>query len=92
MLPLFKYQLIGDFFKIITWLISFIMVAKSMTKLYIFTEILFTFIYLTISYILFKKNGILGLSIAYMINYILFLFYLLYVFRDLLFKKGKNRF
>ena len=90
MLPLFKYQLIGDFFKIISWLISFIMVAKSMTKLYIITEILFTFLYLILSYFLFKKNGIIGLSVAYMINYILFLFYILYIFREIIFNNLKK--
>lgn len=84
---LFKFQLIGDFFKIISWLFAFIMVAKSMTKLYIITEILFSSTYLIISYFLFKNNGILGLSIAYMLNYILYLLYLLFIFRRFFFKK-----
>ena len=32
--------IIGDFFKIMSWLLAFVMVAKSMTKMYIITEII----------------------------------------------------
>ena len=42
MAELFLYQLIGDVIKIAAWLLGFIMVAKAMTKLSIFGEILFT--------------------------------------------------
>ena len=41
MKPLFTFQLLGDFFKIGSWLLAFLMIAKAMTKVFIFTEILF---------------------------------------------------
>ncbi|MEQ1554695.1 MAG: O-antigen translocase, partial [Ferruginibacter sp.] len=39
---LFLFQLIGDVFKIGSWLLGYIMIAKAMTKTYIITEILFS--------------------------------------------------
>ncbi|WP_290386764.1 O-antigen translocase, partial [uncultured Muribaculum sp.] len=45
MTQLFIWQMAGDFFKICSWLLAFLMVAKSMTKAYISTEIIFTLSY-----------------------------------------------
>ena len=45
MIDFFLWQLIGDFFKIMSWILAFIMVAKSMTKLYIITEIIFSLLF-----------------------------------------------
>ncbi len=46
MTQLFIWQMAGDFFKICSWLLAFLMVAKSMTKAYISTEIIFTLSYI----------------------------------------------
>ena len=42
MKELFFWQMLGDFFKILSWILAFVMVAKSMTKIYIITEIGFS--------------------------------------------------
>ena len=70
---MFPYQLVGDFFKIMAWVLSFIMVAKSKTKLYIITELVFSGMFVTLSMIWIKKMGLIGASFAYMINYILYI-------------------
>jgi PST family polysaccharide transporter len=81
MSTLFKFQLIGDFFKIISWLIAYIMIAKSLTRIYVFTEILFSISYVLMSIFFFNQNGLLGLSFAYMLNYLFYFLYLLIFFK-----------
>lgn len=86
---LFIWQLLGDFFKISSWLLSFLMVAKAKTKLFIITEIVFAIIYLVLGFSLVSINGIVGLTQAYMINYILYTLTMLVAFRHILLaKKG----
>lgn len=41
MKPLFTWQIIGDVFKIASWLLAYIMVAKNLTHMFIITEIIF---------------------------------------------------
>ena len=83
---MFPYQLVGDFFKIMAWVLSFIMVAKSKTKLYIITELVFSGIFVSLSMIWIKKMGLIGASFAYMINYILYFIGMLVVFNKLFLK------
>lgn len=91
MSELFLFQLLGDFFKMAAWILAFLMVAKSMTIIFIITEIVFTLTYVLLSYIcisLFKLNGI---TIAFAINYFLYLIVMIIVFRKLLFNnKDEN--
>lgn len=72
MQSLFIWQLLGDFFKICSWLLAFLMVAKAMAKAFITTEIVFTLIYIAIGFLLIHLNGIVGLCQAYLANYILY--------------------
>jgi PST family polysaccharide transporter len=72
MIPLFKYQLLGDFFKIGSWLVAYIMVAKALTKSYIFTEILFSVTYVILSFIMINKYGLIGATYAFCANYALY--------------------
>ena len=81
---LFPWQLVGDFFKMSSWLLSFIMVAKARTKLFITTEICFTATYLLMAFILLRANGIVGLTQGYLMNYILYLIAMIYFFRDII--------
>jgi len=80
MKELFLWQLIGDFFKIMSWLLAFVMVAKSMTKLYIITEILFAISLVLLSYYFINRSGILGSTQSYCINYFLYFIVMLGVF------------
>lgn len=72
MLPLFKYQLLGDFFKIGSWLLAFLMLAKAMTKTFIITEILFSVSFVILSYLFINKFGIIGATYAFAANYLLY--------------------
>ena len=75
MVRLFKWQLLGDFFKISSWLIAFLMQAKAMTKTFCITEIIFSIFYIGMSYFLtsYLGFGIEGIVIGYLINYIVYM-------------------
>ena len=86
MTQLFIWHMAGDFFKICSWLLAFLMVAKSMTKAYISTEIIFTLSYILLGYTFIRLDGIVGLCQAYLTNYVLYLVVLTFMFRKLLFR------
>ncbi|HGC2885645.1 TPA: O-antigen translocase, partial [Escherichia coli] len=55
---LFKIQLIGDVIKVISWVYAYPMIAKKSTKLFVFTEIVFTITLVLLSYFFIKKYGV----------------------------------
>jgi PST family polysaccharide transporter len=69
MLPLFKYQLLGDFMKIGSWLLGFIILSRALTKTFILTEISFGASFVILSYWLMEKFGLIGTTYAFCINY-----------------------
>ena len=81
MKKLFKWQLLGDFFKISSWLIAFLMQAKAMIKTFCITEIAFSILYLMLGYYFSKSFnfGIEGISIGYLLMYVLY-FAVMYFF------------
>ena len=85
---LFLFQLVGDFFKMAAWILAFLMLAKSMTKIFIITEIGFTLLYLLLCYWCVNHFGLKGMSIAFAINYFIYFITMGIIFRRLLFKKA----
>ncbi len=69
MIPLFTFQLLGDFFKIGSWLMGFILIAKADVKLVVITEVVFAASLVVMSFFLMEKFGILGATYAFCINY-----------------------
>jgi PST family polysaccharide transporter len=86
MRELFPFQILGDFFKIASWLLSFLMIAKAKGKMYIVTEILFSVSYLVFSLWFISKNGVIGITYAYSLNNFLYFLVFVYLFRDIVFK------
>ena len=72
MIPLFKYQLIGDFLKIGSWLLGFIMLSKALTKTFIISEIIFSSSFVILSYIFMDRYGVIGATYAFCVNYALY--------------------
>lgn len=70
---LFAWQLAGDFFKICSWILSYLMVAKAMTKMFIATEIIFSVTGLGFGILFINIDGIVGLTQAHLFNYVLYL-------------------
>lgn len=81
---LFAWQMAGDFFKITSWLLAFLMVAKAMTKWYITTEVGFSLTFVGLGFLFMKVNGVVGITQAYLVNYILYMAIMAYIFRKLL--------
>lgn len=81
---LFAWQLCGDFFKMTSWMLSYLMVAKAKTVLFITTEIVFTFSYILLSFLFIQYNGIVGLTQGYLINYFLYLIAMVFFFKNII--------
>lgn len=84
---LFKYHLIGDFFKILAFLISFVMLGKGLVKLYIITEVIFALSHYVFVRVFVDLAGFDGVSIAYMVNYLM---YFVVLFYFVIYKKVDN--
>ena len=72
MKPLFTFQLLGDFFKIGSWLLGFLMLSKAMTRMFIITEIGFSVSLVLASYLLIKQYGAIGATYAFALNYAIY--------------------
>jgi PST family polysaccharide transporter len=72
MKPLFTYQLLGDFFKIGSWLLAYLMLAKALVKIYIITEILFAAIYVALCYFFLNRYGLIGATYGFCATYALY--------------------
>ncbi len=73
-------QLIGDFFKIASWLLAFQMIAKAMVKMYILTEVVFSVLIVVLTHFLLNLYGGVGAIYAYMINYFVYFVTMLIIF------------
>lgn len=81
---LFLPQLIGDFLKIVSWSLSYILLAKSMMKEYVILELLSPIVFLFLSYNLVNIYGVIGITYSYDVSIIIYLSVLLFIFRNLL--------
>lgn len=81
MKPLFTFQLLGDFFKIGSWLLGYLMIAKAMTKAYIISEIIFAASYVILSYYFMDHYGIIGATYSFCVNYGLYWFFMWFFMR-----------
>jgi PST family polysaccharide transporter len=70
---LFFWHLVGDFLKIASWLIAYLLHAKSMTRLFIATEIFFTASYVGLAIFSSELIGLNGVVLGYAINYSIYL-------------------
>ena len=79
---LFIWQLIGDVIKIAAWVLSYVMLGRAMVKSYVYTEIIFSAIFVILTIILVEKYGLAGVTIAYMLNYFLYLIVMFYIIKN----------
>lgn len=69
MRELFAWQMVGDLMKIGSWLLAYIMLAKSMMKLFIITEIIFSLSFVFFTYYFSTFMGYKAASVAHALNY-----------------------
>lgn len=74
--PIFAWQLVGDFLKMASWIIAFLMHSKGFFKLFIISEILFSLFFYVLSVYFVGEYGLMGMGIAHAVNY---LFYFIFI-------------
>ena len=79
--PLFAMQMVGDFFKIISWIFGMYLLAKAKVGVYLLGEIVFSLILYLLTVFLVNKFGLVGTSYAYALVYFLYLIYCFLWFR-----------
>ncbi len=85
---LFPWQLAGEYFKILSLLIAYLMLAKAHLKLYIISELGFWVTYYLLTLVLLNYYGLKGVSMAYFIAYVCYFFFLVIVYYKYLFYKN----
>ncbi|WP_338480171.1 O-antigen translocase [Pseudomonas trivialis] len=80
-LYLYAPQLVGDVIKIASFILSFVMLAKAMTKTFLFSEVFFSLTYLIWVYVLTDYFGLVGAMYAFIINYSLYFLFTAFVAR-----------
>lgn len=83
MRELFAWQMIGDCIKIASWLIGYLMLAKAMTKLFIFSEIFFSASFVLMCVCFVNLYGLVGMTYAYCLNYIIYFVFLIFIWRNI---------
>lgn len=81
---LFLPMLIGDFFKIVSWLVAYLMLAKAMTRMFITTQIGFSAITYSLSVLMINAWGLPGVAWAHAINYFIYTLVVAYLLREYL--------
>ena len=69
---LFLFQLCGDVLKIGSWLYAYPMLSRGATKWFVCSEILFSFVFVGLSYLFVSWLGASGVPIAYLANYAIY--------------------
>jgi O-antigen/teichoic acid export membrane protein len=78
---MFFWQLFGDVFKVASFLIGYLLVAKSKVKLYAIVQVLFGVTLLWLSYLFISFNGADGAVQAFCLNYLLFFVFMVYIYK-----------
>jgi len=86
----FAFQLAGDVMKMAAWTLAYLLLAKAMTKVFIFNEIFFSLSFVLLSLFFTNRYGAIGASMAYLTNYSMNFIFMLIVFRKLLFQPERN--
>jgi polysaccharide transporter, PST family len=70
---LYGPQLVGDVIKIASFMLSYLMLAKAMTRLFVISECVFALSYLALVYVFTASFGLIGAMYAFAVNYLLYL-------------------
>ena len=81
---LYGPQLVGDVIKIASFILSYVMLAKAMTRLFVISECVFALSYLALVYVFTAYFGLVGAMYAFAANYLLYLVFNVWVARHYL--------
>ncbi|MGI2191828.1 O-antigen translocase [Shewanella baltica] len=78
---LFAVQLTGDVIKIASWLYAYPMLSRGATKWFMSTELFFSFSFVILALFFVEKYSLQGANIAYLVNYSIYLVFVLMTVR-----------
>lgn len=76
---LFSWQVLGDVFKVGSWLLSYLILSKGMYRVFISSEIIFSITFFYFSINLTKRYGLEGVAIAHAVNYFFYWVFMAWV-------------
>ena len=82
MSELFLFQVIGNIFKMICWVYGTLIIARAQTKLFISIQLIYSLLFYVTSLLFIDIYGIVGVTISYMISYMLYLIFLILYFKQ----------
>ena len=77
---LLKWELLGTFLKLLSFSVSFIMIAKKLTKVFVLSELISGLVFFGLSVLLVEMYGVVGASIAFAGTYFFYLLWALIYF------------
>ena len=87
------WQMVGDCLRMVSWIMSYLMVARAMKFEFILSQAIFHPLFYFLIIYFFKAAGLKGLGIAHALNYFLyciFIYFLIYRRADSIFSKANN--
>ena len=87
---LLKWELLGTYLKLLSFTVSYIMIAKKLTTVFVLSELISGFLFLGLSTLFIDLYGVVGASIAFAGTYFLYLLWAVIYFgnRFKFFEKG----
>lgn len=82
MRDLFGWQLFGDVIKIGSWVLGYIVLGRSMVRIFVVTEIAFAILFVILGWVCISNYGVVGASVAYLINYLLYWLCMFYIVKS----------
>ena len=70
---LLKWELLGTHFKLLSFSVSFIMIAKKLTTVFVISELISGLLFLGLSMFFIDKYGVVGASISFAVTYFIYL-------------------
>jgi PST family polysaccharide transporter len=89
MQELFAFQLTGDFCKMITWVLGYVLLAKAMTRTFIIVEVVSCTLFAILSVIFIDIYGTIGATIGYACSFFIQFIIMLFVLRKILFSHDR---
>ncbi|MAA64497.1 MAG: O-antigen flippase [Alteromonadaceae bacterium] len=78
---LFGWQMLGNTLKIGSWILAYIMLGKAMARLFIFTEVVFSALFVVSVIFYTHFFGLVGVSMAYASNYAIYWIVMFFLIR-----------
>ena len=77
--PLFKWQLIGDFIRLMSMVLAYNFIAKKLVRTFIFTELLSLGLFYAFAVLFIDQFGVEGVVMGHLARYIIYFFVVLFL-------------